>query len=94
MQDTRAVRVGDLVEIVVSETADASGTASTALSKSSTATMGLPNLLGVMAQIQKANPNIDPSDAALLRLPVGLYGHGQHGTERYAHRQYRSSSHA
>jgi flagellar L-ring protein precursor FlgH len=50
-----------LVEIVVSETADASGTATTALSKNSTATLGLPNLLGFMAQLQKANPNIDPS---------------------------------
>jgi flagellar L-ring protein precursor FlgH len=61
LEDTRAVRVGDLVVVVVSEVADAQGTAATTLSKNSSAQLGVDSLLGVMSALQKASPGLDPS---------------------------------
>lgn len=62
LEDTRAVRVGDVVVVVISETADAQGTAATTLGKSSTAQVGVSGLFGLTTALQKAHPNIDPNN--------------------------------
>ena len=62
LEDTRAVRVGDVVVVVISETADAQGTAATTLGKNSTAQVGMSGLFGLTAALAKAHPNIDPNN--------------------------------
>jgi len=64
LEDTRAVRTGDIVHIVIDEKADAKGNANTALSRSSKGSMGVNSLLGLVPAIKEKHPDIDP--AALL----------------------------
>jgi flagellar L-ring protein precursor FlgH len=61
LEDTRAVRVGDVVVVVISEVADAQGNATTKLSKSSSATIGVDSLFGMMSALAKAHPGLDPA---------------------------------
>lgn len=64
LEDTRAVRTGDIVHIVVDERADAKGNANTALTRSSEGHVGVNALLGLVPALKEKHPNIDP--AALL----------------------------
>jgi flagellar L-ring protein precursor FlgH len=61
LEDTRAVRVGDFVLVHINETANATGDASTALSKNSTGTTGVDGLLGLIPALKRAYPDIDPT---------------------------------
>jgi len=61
LEDTRAVRVGDFVAVNINESADASGEASTKLSKDSSGSTGASAMLGLIPAIKKAYPNIDPA---------------------------------
>lgn len=61
LEDTRAVRVGDLVLIRLSEDADASGESSTDLQRENKLDVGVTALLGLVPAIKAAHPNIDPS---------------------------------
>jgi flagellar L-ring protein precursor FlgH len=61
LEDTRAVRVGDLLMINVDENSDAQGAANTSLSKSSSGTTGMSSMLGLVPVLQKAYPNLNPS---------------------------------
>ena len=61
LEDTRAVRVGDVVLVRLSEDADASGESSTDLQRENKMDMGINALLGLVPAIKAAHPNIDPS---------------------------------
>lgn len=60
-QDTRALRVGDIVMIRINEHADARGGASTKLSRNSDRESGVDELLGLVQVIQTQAPEVDPS---------------------------------
>lgn len=60
LEDTRAVRVGDMLMINVDENSDAQGTANTALTKSSSGTAGIDAFLGLVPMLRKAYPTMDP----------------------------------
>jgi flagellar L-ring protein precursor FlgH len=60
LEDTRAVRVGDVLMINVDENSDAQGGANTSLSKSSSGTMGIDAFAGVLPALRKAFPSMDP----------------------------------
>ncbi len=62
LEDTRAVRVGDVVAVKIDEAADASGAAATQLQRDSTTQLGAPNVLGMMPALQRAYPGLDPSN--------------------------------
>jgi flagellar L-ring protein precursor FlgH len=62
LEDTRALRVGDLMMINIDENADASGTASTALSRASSGQAGFSALLGLVPALKKAYPKMDPKN--------------------------------
>jgi flagellar L-ring protein precursor FlgH len=59
LEDTRALRVGDLMMINIDENADASGAASTALSRTSTGQSGFSALMGLVPALKKAYPKMD-----------------------------------
>jgi flagellar L-ring protein precursor FlgH len=60
LEDTRAVRVGDVVLIRLTEDADASGESSTDLQRENKLDLGVNALLGLVPAIKSAHPNIDP----------------------------------
>lgn len=60
LEDTRAVRVGDIVQVKVDEVADAEGGASTKLSRENSSSMGIKALLGLVPTIKRDHPMIDP----------------------------------
>jgi flagellar L-ring protein precursor FlgH len=62
LEDTRAVRVGDVVTIHISENPAAVGTATTALSRASAGQGGASALLGLIPVLKKAYPKIDPTN--------------------------------
>ena len=76
LEDTRAVRVGDVLVINVNETANASGTATTDLSRTSSGDVGMPNLLGFMPALLKAYPKIDPSNLVQFANKTAFAGAG------------------
>jgi flagellar L-ring protein FlgH len=61
LEDTRAVRVGDLVVIRIDESADARGGATTHLQRDSNTTWGAGAFFGLTAALQRAYPALDPS---------------------------------
>lgn len=77
LQDTRAVRVGDVVVVRVDENADAKGDATTKLSKSATRQEGATALLGLLPALQRSNPDMDPSRLVALASQVDFSGDGQ-----------------
>jgi flagellar L-ring protein precursor FlgH len=60
LEDTRAVRVGDVVLIRLTEDADASGQSSTDLQRENKMKLGIEAVLGIVPAITAAHPNIDP----------------------------------
>ena len=60
LEDTRAVRVGDIVLVKVDEVADAQGGASTKLSRENSSSLGIKALLGLVPTIKRDHPMIDP----------------------------------
>ncbi len=60
LEDTRAVRVGDVVVVRVDEDADAQGAATTKLSRENSAKLGVDALLGLVPTIKRDHPFIDP----------------------------------
>jgi len=59
LQDTRAVRVGDVVVIRIDEAANASGGASTNLKRDGDGTTGASAMLGLVPALKKAYPSMD-----------------------------------
>lgn len=80
LEDTRALRVGDIVLVRINEKADAQGGATTNLSKDSKKSAGIDSLLGIVPAIQKAYPNIDPK--TLLELAASSDFKGEGKTQR------------
>jgi flagellar L-ring protein precursor FlgH len=80
LQDTRAVRVGDIVIVKIDEQADAKGDASSKLKKGSSREAGMEALLGIMPAIKRANPDVDP--AKLLSLVSSSNFEGTGATTR------------
>lgn len=80
LEDTRALRVGDVVLVRINEKADAQGGATTNLSKESNRSAGVDSLLGLVPAIQKAYPNIDPK--ALLEMASSFDFAGAGKTQR------------
>ncbi len=77
LEDTRAVRTGDIVHIIIDEKADAKGNATTALSRSSSNSMGIKSLLGLVPAIKSAHPDIDPEHLLALAAEADFKGDGQ-----------------
>ncbi len=77
LEDTRALRVGDIVQIRINEQADAQGGASTKLSKETNREAGVSSLLGLVPAIKKAYPNIDPEKLVSLAVTSDFAGEGQ-----------------
>ena len=80
LEDTRALRVGDIVLIRINEEADAQGGASTNLKKSHSRESGISSLLGLVPAIKDNYPDIDPS--SLLSIMSDYDFAGQGATQR------------
>jgi len=77
LEDTRAVRIGDIVMVRIDEQANAKGGASTDLSRSSNRSMGVTSLLGLVPAIRAAYPNIDPEKLVSMMSDMNFQGDGQ-----------------
>jgi flagellar L-ring protein FlgH len=77
LEDTRALRVGDVVHIRIDEEADAQGGATTNLTKGSSREANVDALLGLVPAIQKAYPNIDPKALMSMASTYDFTGDGQ-----------------
>ncbi|MFZ5894332.1 MAG: flagellar basal body L-ring protein FlgH [Myxococcota bacterium] len=76
LEDTRALRVGDIVLIRINEHADAQGNASTDLKKETNREAGIDNFMGLVPAIQKAYPNIDPTKLLAMASSSNFNGEG------------------
>jgi flagellar L-ring protein precursor FlgH len=77
LEDTRALRTGDVVHIRIDEKADAQGGATTNLSKETSRDVSIENLLGLVPAIRKAYPNIDPEKLMTLASTFDFKGEGK-----------------
>jgi flagellar L-ring protein precursor FlgH len=77
LEDTRALRVGDVVLVRISEKADAEGGATTNLSKETNRSAGVDALMGLVPAIQKAYPNIDPKALIAMASSYDFAGEGK-----------------
>jgi flagellar L-ring protein precursor FlgH len=77
LEDTRALRVGDIVQIRINEQADAQGGATTKLSKDTEREVGVTSLLGLVPAIKKAYPDIEPEKLISLAASSDFSGEGQ-----------------
>jgi len=75
--DFRASRVGDLVTIDIDESARASGDANTALEREAEHSFGLPSFFGLTAALQRAHPDLDPSQLFSVMSEYGFAGDGE-----------------
>jgi flagellar L-ring protein precursor FlgH len=74
--DHRAMRVGDLVTIIIDESANAKRGASTELSEASDNSAKIDAFLGLMATIQKKYPGLDPSNVISAGMGYDFKGSG------------------
>lgn len=77
LEDTRAVRVGDIVLVRINEHADAKGGASTALKHEAEREDGVTSLLGLLPALQRAHPDMDPEQLISLMSKANFKGDGQ-----------------
>jgi flagellar L-ring protein FlgH len=77
LEDTRAVRVGDIVHVSIEEHADAKGGASTDLNHESSREDSLSGLLGLLPALQRAAPDLDPSQLLSFLSKSQFSGDGQ-----------------
>jgi len=77
LEDTRALRIGDIVTIRISEHADARGGASTKLNRGSSREAGIEQLLGLIDVIKAQAPAADPSTLYKLVSDYQFRGEGQ-----------------
>jgi len=76
LEDTRAVRVGDLVVIRIDESANASGGATTNLKRDVQGTSGVSSLLGIVPALKKAYPDMDTTKLVEFATTNGFTGAG------------------
>ncbi|MBI3206278.1 MAG: flagellar basal body L-ring protein FlgH [Myxococcales bacterium] len=77
LEDTRALRVGDIMLIRINEQADAQGGAKTNLKKDTGRDASVDSLLGLVPAIKKAYPNIDPAELVKLASSFDFNGEGK-----------------
>jgi flagellar L-ring protein precursor FlgH len=77
LEDTRAVRVGDVVVVRIDEQANASGNATTQLTKNSKRDINIDAFLGLVPAIQRAHPDIDPTRLLSLAASSDFNGDGK-----------------
>ena len=77
LEDTRALRVGDIVMIRINEHADAEGGATTNLSKDTSREAGVDAFLGLVPASRKAYPDIDPSKLLSMASSSDFSGAGK-----------------
>jgi flagellar L-ring protein precursor FlgH len=77
LEDTRALRVGDIAMVKINENAQASGGATTNLKKETSRSASIDSLLGLMPAMKKAYPNIDPSQLLKMASSFDFDGEGQ-----------------
>jgi len=75
-EDARARRLGDVVTILISESADASDEASTNASEQTSHTLGISSFFSAMARLQQDNPNLDPARLIDAMRDSGFAGAG------------------
>jgi flagellar L-ring protein precursor FlgH len=76
LEDTRALRVGDTVLVRINEHADASGDATTELTKDTSRTAGIEAFFALMPKLQRENPNLDPSQLLSMASKADFNGEG------------------
>ena len=76
LQDTRALRIGDIMIIKIDEQADAKGDATTKLSRQSKREGGMDALLGLVPAIKRMNPDIDPAKLLSMAAQYDFAGDG------------------
>lgn len=81
LQDTRAVRIGDILVVNIDEQADAKGGATTKLSKSSAQEAGVDSLLGLMPALKRASSDLDPAKLLSILSKSDFSGDGQTGRQ-------------
>mgnify|MGYP002624723607 CR=1 FL=1 len=76
LEDTRAVRVGDIVVIRIDEAADASGDSTTQLSREGGADLGISNVFGFLGALRAAFPEADPTHMLTFMSQADFHGTG------------------
>ncbi len=76
LEDTRAVRVGDVVVIELDEDADASGESGTQLKRDNKMNLGIDALLGIVPALKKAHPDLDPAQLLSFLSESDFKGEG------------------
>jgi flagellar L-ring protein FlgH len=77
LEDTRALRVGDVVVIRINEEANAEGGAGTNLDHETNRSDSVSALLGLVPAIRQAYPDIDPETLVALTAQHDFNGEGQ-----------------
>jgi flagellar L-ring protein precursor FlgH len=77
LEDTRAVRIGDVVVVRIDEQANATGNATTQLSKNSKRDVNIDALLGLVPAIKRSHPDIDPAKLISLAASSDFNGDGK-----------------
>ncbi len=77
LQDTRAVRAGDILVVTIDEATNAKGNATTKLSKDSSREAGVTAFLGLVPALKKEHPDIDPTQLLNLMAKSEFSGDGQ-----------------
>jgi len=76
LEDTRAVRVGDVVVVRIEESANASGGASTNLKRDGEGTTGASAMLGLVPALKRAYPEMDTEKLFEFATKNGFIGAG------------------
>lgn len=81
LEDTRAVRMGDIVHVRIDEYADAKGGATTALSHESSREDSITGLLGFLPALQRKYPDMNPQELVGIMSKVDFQGDGKTSRE-------------
>lgn len=76
LEDTRAVRIGDVVVIRIDESADAEGASTTSLSHDSSGTAGANAIMGLVPVLKRSYPDMDPTKLLDYASKTGFTGEG------------------
>jgi flagellar L-ring protein FlgH len=77
----KASRVGDLLTVAIYEKASAKNEAATSAGRSSSASLGIPNLFGLETSIANKNPYLDPSNLISADSKTDFKGSGSTSRE-------------
>jgi flagellar L-ring protein precursor FlgH len=76
LEDTRAVRVGDVVVVKIDEEADAQGNSTTHLKRDGDGSTGTSALLGLVPALKRAYPDVDPDKLVAFASKAAFTGEG------------------